>query len=732
MKNLACCLLLWLPGLVLAEPFTYQGKLDDGNMPANGPYDLQFTLLSGPDPQTAIPIAGPVTLEDVPVSNGVFTVNIDFGYAFDGNPSWLDIQVRPGNSTGDFTRLLPTQAVTTTPVAQIALQSVNDETGADWALNGNALGSGQFLGSTNTQPVEIRVNNQPVLRLLDGSAGTVHAPNVLAGASSNTIPATNSQGDPVVGATIAGGGGNPTAQLCGSGSQTCVNQAGSSYATVGGGSSNIADADLSTISGGSSNYVWGYAASIGGGASNKALGATSVIGGGSNNITSGLNGTIGGGESNTAAGDYATVPGGLNNHAGGNYSFAAGRNAQVRDAATAGNTTGDEGSFVWADSQPYTFTTSGKNQFLVRAGGGMGIGTNAPESPLHLMASASTLGSGSYYVARIENLYSGNYGASGGLLLSTAYTQQDAYFTHLAFADASTVIGTIGNNRLTDGLRLTSDNFVMDVGAVGIGIREPENRLHVYGFFSGSQLSTHVMQIENGGIGTNADALAIVLGTSTPGPGNNYISFYHSGGTSLHGAIESTAGGGLTFTGTSADIAEYLPAERVFEPGTVVGLYRGRLIADTRQAEKVLVVSSNPIIVGNNDMQGNRGKALVALLGQVPVQVEGPVRAGDWLVASGNGKARALNRADWADVDLRLLVGKALTGNVSGQVTALVGLPPQELLAAQQRQLRKQAQMLRSLQRQMADLQRVQQQLLAHLQSMPQPPTDTTTHRPAR
>jgi hypothetical protein len=32
------------------------------------------------------------------------------------------------------------------------------------------------------------------------------------------------------------------------------------------------------------------------------------------------------------------------------------------------------GSFVWADSQSQEFRTTGTNQFLIRAGGGVGIG----------------------------------------------------------------------------------------------------------------------------------------------------------------------------------------------------------------------------------------------------------------------------------------------------------------------------------------------------------------------
>jgi len=60
--------------------------------------------------------------------------------------------------------------------------------------------------------------------------------------------------------------------------------------------------------------------------------------------------------------------------AGGNFSFAAGRKAKANQ----------DGTFVWADSQNADFASTGANQFLIRVAGGVGIGTNIPQSPLHV------------------------------------------------------------------------------------------------------------------------------------------------------------------------------------------------------------------------------------------------------------------------------------------------------------------------------------------------------------
>jgi hypothetical protein len=90
------------------------------------------------------------------------------------------------------------------------------------------------------------------------------------------------------------------------------------------------------------------------------------------------NSTVGGGSSNTAVGLAATVPGGFNNTANAAYTFAAGQRAKANHA----------GAFVWADSTSADFSSTGNDQFLIRAAGGVGIGT-APTSKLHLKVDAS-------------------------------------------------------------------------------------------------------------------------------------------------------------------------------------------------------------------------------------------------------------------------------------------------------------------------------------------------------
>src|SRR5581483_6825158 len=100
--------------------FTYQGRLMDNGQPATVTYDFQFALYNAAS--SGALVAGTVTNEDVSVSNGLFTVMLDFGGGvFTGADRWLAIGVRPGTNTGSFTALAPRQALTPVPYARYAL-----------------------------------------------------------------------------------------------------------------------------------------------------------------------------------------------------------------------------------------------------------------------------------------------------------------------------------------------------------------------------------------------------------------------------------------------------------------------------------------------------------------------------------------------------------------------------------------------------------------------------------
>jgi hypothetical protein len=281
-----------------------------------------------------------------------------------------------------------------------------------WGRLGNAgTSASNFIGTTDAQPFVVRTANARSLRIEPSSVTFIGFPittNTIAGSSSNLVSAG------VRGATIAGGGvpgGDTDPDLTrenpnrvrdhyGTVSGGYGNDAGDglgtpddrAFATVGGGRGNNAFGESSTIGGGDGNSATGFRSTVGGGKNNTASGTNATVGGGEDNTASGTDATVGGGEDNTPSGSNATVGGGESNCAGGIYSWAGGRRAKVRPGTGSGNSltgtacegvplsgiSGDAGTFVWAGNQTTEFVSTGENQFLVRADGGMAINANNP------------------------------------------------------------------------------------------------------------------------------------------------------------------------------------------------------------------------------------------------------------------------------------------------------------------------------------------------------------------
>jgi len=371
--------------------FTYQGRLNSGANPVNGSYDMKFTLY--PDPGLPAgggpPIAGPVIINPVAVSNGLFTVNIDFGPGiFQGQPGWLEFGVRKQGDTSPYQTLSPRQSVTPTPYALYAPSAgVANNVLVTATVQGQSLNIGLGnLVSGSYGSVGGGNNNTASggLSVVAGGAGNVSSGMFGAvGGGSNNVANGNIS-------AVAGGEGNQAIgdhAFVGGGFR---NFAMGPYNTVGGGINNVADPSFSTVSGGSGNSAINFGAVVGGGGTNIASGLDATVAGGSSNLASGnfssvggglINGAtndyatvsggsyntasaygaVGGGFRNVASGNWATVPGGSLNTASGANSLAAGSYANAMH----------RGSFVWGDSQPYNFSSSGNDQFCIRAQGGV-------------------------------------------------------------------------------------------------------------------------------------------------------------------------------------------------------------------------------------------------------------------------------------------------------------------------------------------------------------------------
>src|SRR5262245_61019420 len=103
MPALAC----WLCAAPVGTEINYQGYLTDKSKPATGLYDFKFKLYDALTGGTLVGSPNTVNLTAVPVTNGLFTVGLDFGStAFQGDARWLDISVAP-NGSSTYTVLTP-------------------------------------------------------------------------------------------------------------------------------------------------------------------------------------------------------------------------------------------------------------------------------------------------------------------------------------------------------------------------------------------------------------------------------------------------------------------------------------------------------------------------------------------------------------------------------------------------------------------------------------------------
>ncbi len=128
--------------------FTYQGRLEEGGLPANGDYDFQARLFDDAVAGTQIGIT--LMANDLPVVDGLFGTFMDFGAAaFTTEARWLELSVRPGASTGAYTTLTPRQRIRPAP---LAIRSLND---ANWSVTGDHIFNTNtgFVGIHESSPL---------------------------------------------------------------------------------------------------------------------------------------------------------------------------------------------------------------------------------------------------------------------------------------------------------------------------------------------------------------------------------------------------------------------------------------------------------------------------------------------------------------------------------------------------------------------------------------------------
>ena len=140
--------------------FTYQGRFTDGGSAANGAYEMQFRLFDAPS--VGNQIGSTITNSAVNVSNGVFTVQLDYGAsAFSGADRYLEIGVRPAGDSNPYTFLAPRQQLTSAVYAIRAGSASNADNAANAtnATNSTQLGgvaAGQYVQTSDSRLSDAR------------------------------------------------------------------------------------------------------------------------------------------------------------------------------------------------------------------------------------------------------------------------------------------------------------------------------------------------------------------------------------------------------------------------------------------------------------------------------------------------------------------------------------------------------------------------------------------------
>jgi len=222
-----------------SSSFTYQGRLTDGGTAANGNYDLQFALWDSAS--GGAQIGSTLTLSSVAVSNGVFSVSLDFGAgSFNGANRFLEISARP-ISGGAFTVLTPRQPVTATPYAIRSLNaatadSATNATNATTATNATQLGGVAANQYIQTNDARLSDSRPP----LAGSSNYIQSNS--GGAQSANF---NISGNGTLGGTLSAAqfniGNNRVVAISGGASPGTVNS--NSFVGVGAGAANTPGAN---------------------------------------------------------------------------------------------------------------------------------------------------------------------------------------------------------------------------------------------------------------------------------------------------------------------------------------------------------------------------------------------------------------------------------------------------------------------------------------------------------
>jgi hypothetical protein len=537
--------------------FTYQGRLQQGQVNVSANVDFQFSLWDG-DAPGADQIGPTLHASDFPIEDGLFTVDLDFGPgAIAGAPRWLQIAVRSPHDpsdTGPFVTLSPRQPLMPAPQAMFA----HSADGANiTGLNASNITSGEVPASVLTGTYSLSGSFTGTFAGSGAGLTSLNASNI----SSGTLPNARLSGTYGSALTLSNAANSFTGTFSGMHS---------------GSGAGLLDLNAANISTGN-------------------LAAARMPTGGSWSLSSPMNihsGTLWIDPANTRVGvGTATPHNTLHVRKGSAGSITANvnsplvvensANAYINILSPSANEQGILFGYPGAPSGPATggiiyngsqttnglqFRTNGNiNRMVITDAGNIGIGTTAPAYRLSIIdaglgldrPAANTLAFHTSTAERMRISSGGNVGIGTSSPSHRLHVTTDVALTHAVFGvntaasgSSNGVVGisasTIGTGVFGQASSSTGTNY---------GVRGLTNSPDGYaGHFSGGR---NYFQ-NNVGIGTSDPALRLSIGASGEGldrPATNALGLYTAGAERVR--INSGGNVGIGTTSPGARLQAY-------------------------------------------------------------------------------------------------------------------------------------------------------------------------------
>ena len=368
-----------------------------------------------------------------------------------------------------------------------------------------------------------------------------------------------------------------------------------------------------------------------------------------------------------------------------------GKRLNVGEGVLFGSTLGVTGITSITDATQSTATTNGA--LVVTGGAGIGqnvnVGGTLTTSGVATINNTLNVNGGGSYVANFVNSSNAN-----GISIQVAAPTPKNANNYVTFRNnIGTSVGRIQGEDITDlensedykvekaslELAVTLSTISVVTGAIGvvsagvdlIGAASSSTACAGLGVCVTAPVPSLIVAAGVNLAAAIADEVSIAIGLSEATSQRNRF---------VTNSINSL---GVTYQSGSADYAEWLPKmnpTEKFRPGQIVGMKNGHISLNVKDADKLFVISTKPIVLGNMPEEGKEAAyEKVAFMGQVPVHILGSVNAGDYILPSGNndGFGKAVAPTNMKAADYQNIVGMAWSSSINSSynlINTAIGL----------------------------------------------------------